>query len=188
MTAPSTRLPPKLSTSLTIIDHSLVSYSLVFLPYAFACICCDFLPSLSSVFSPFSSSNIPKDLSTLCCLAVLSVLKSAAYCCSVRSCLLWSSRRALCSWSARVFRISKRSSCLSARFSILIFCVCSSRHCTASCETDSIKINHKVQMSFRITQVVKCWTSWQYAHTVPKVNYNCVVLMDREILMKQWCT
>ena len=74
----------------------------------------------------------PKLLRTLCWRVPRRAFRSRAYCCSIRSCRCWSSRYALCSWSARVLRINIRSSCRSRRFSSLICWVWSVKHCLAS--------------------------------------------------------
>ena len=82
--------------------------------------------------SPSFSALIPKLWWSLFCLVPLSFFKSLLYCTSRNSVLCWSSSSWRCSWRALVRLMSCSSSLRNSRFSSLILCVCSSRHCFAS--------------------------------------------------------
>ena len=94
-----------------------------------------FLSVLSS-----ESSSIPKDLYSLFCLEPRSLRKSRPYCSSLCRVLCCSSSSWRWVWSALVRRISWSSSLRKTRFSVLILCVWSSKHCFASCKKHGLLI------------------------------------------------
>lgn len=123
--------------------------------------CLSFYGQLCSYCGP-CSVLIPKFWWSLFCLEPLSFFRSLLYCTSRKSVLCCSSSSWRCSWRARVLLISCKSSFRNNRFSSLILCVCSSKHCFASLTWKKVKNKKSIKHLIYICNCYPTVMTWNY--------------------------